>query len=141
MRIYLDNCALGRLSDDTTQELVRIEAQAVEHIFAGVDVGMYPLVASEILLAEVLRNLNAGRRAKALFLIGKASGVQSLTPAIMRSAERVAQRGLGLADALHLYSALAAGCEVLLTTDSRFLRQVARLTDVPPEFVRNPVDL
>jgi hypothetical protein len=34
MRVYLDACCLGRLTDDQTQQRIRIEAEAVELVLA-----------------------------------------------------------------------------------------------------------
>ena len=139
MRIYLDNCALGRLTDDQSQGTVRQEAEAVSRILSEVDAGTHLWIASDILLQEVSCNRNVWIREAAEFLIRRSSVLHPTTPAIQAQARFAAQQGLHLADALHLAAALGSSCDVLLTTDVRFLRQSMRLPGVRQGFVLNPV--
>ncbi len=123
MRIYLDNCALGRLTDDQTQQRIREEADAVQQVFRSIEAGMHEWVISPALQDEAEQNHRyPERRQDALDLLRRATIIQPLTSEVAVTAAGYQQDGLGLYDALHLAAALAASCGVLLTTDDRFLR-------------------
>ena len=62
MRVYLDACALNRLTDDPRQLRVRLEAEAVELFFRHVLVGKVSWIASSILEQEIRRNPNVCQR-------------------------------------------------------------------------------
>ncbi len=141
MRMYFDNCALGRLTDDQNQTRIQNEAIAVQAALRLVRLGVHEWVSSDVLEDEILQNSEADRRHDGLDLISRASFTQKLTPAIAQQAAGYAAYGVKVMDALHLASAIAAGCSVLLTTDDRFVRNAAHIPGVPARFVRNPLDL
>ena len=66
--------------------------------------------------------------------------MQEITPVLAVRARSMRQQGFGDMDALHLTVALAANCDMLLTTDDRFIRLAARTPGIPPGFVRNPMN-
>jgi hypothetical protein len=69
MRIYLDSCALNRLSDDMSQPRIRQEALAVEEILLRVQRGSLIWIASSALQSEFMRNANPSRRNDSLHLL------------------------------------------------------------------------
>ena len=117
MTVYLDNCALSRLTDDQTQERIREEAEAVERVLAGVRRGSIDLISSEALEDEIRRNPSMERRAEAEVFLSLASLRVEVNDAIVDRAGILSRCGYGPYDALHLASAEAASADVLLTTD------------------------
>jgi hypothetical protein len=62
LKIYLDVCCLGRLTDDHSQTRVRDEAEAIEQILRLVRLGDAEWIGSPAVLAEVSRNPDSDRR-------------------------------------------------------------------------------
>lgn len=146
MKIYLDNCALGRLTDQQDQPRLVAEHIAVRECLARVQVGALCWTASAALVAEIANSSNVVRRAYTASLLELATEVQPYTSAVYAEAERLQPFGFASFDAQHLAFALAAGADVLLTTDDRFVRAAQRLVSVPAfagrrvTEVLNPVD-
>lgn len=140
MRIYLDACALNRLTDDQRQERILTEAQAVEQILDMVTVGKVSWIASSLLRAELERNPSDAKRAVSLALLSFASECAEPSEATIRRASVLAAEGFGASDALHLALAEQARADCLLTTDDRFLARAARTRANVLPSVLNPVD-
>ena len=111
----------------------------MERILALVQKGAAEWVASEALLDEVCRNPSAERRLEGETLLTLASETIEIGASIARRAKQLASAGYGAYDALHLAAAESAGAEVLLSTDDRFIKRVARGDGHPRVPVRNPV--
>ena len=140
MKFSTDNCSLARLTDNPSQPRIAAEAQAMRNILADVDRGFHEWIGSEILRWELARDPDGARRVQAKATLAKASRIQPLTPSIVEEARAAGRYGISLGDAMHLFSALAAGCSVLLTTDDRFIARASRIPNVPVRFVINPID-
>lgn len=139
-QIYLDACAVNRITDDPSQARVRAEADAVQEIARLLSDGLIRWTASEILSIELLRNPDTTKLQEAMLLLEKAGPLLPRSgPATIR-AEMLAGLGYGLFDAFHLASAEEAEADVLLTTDDRFLRRALRGVGMPAVRVVNPVD-
>ncbi len=65
-KIYLDACALNRLTDDQSQSRIQTEAEAVERVLHLVWSGEAEWGASIVLEAEIRRNPNGAARNDAL---------------------------------------------------------------------------
>jgi hypothetical protein len=48
LRVYLDTCAINRLTDDPSQVRIRLEAEAVEFFFRQLRGGRVSWIASSI---------------------------------------------------------------------------------------------
>jgi predicted nucleic acid-binding protein len=140
MRIYLDACALNRLSDDQTQPRVRAEAEAVEQVLRLVIHGQAEWSASIALFREIRRNPDHEKRNDALSLLSHAGALQEAAGQVVQRAEALRELGYGAYDALHLAHAEADHCDVLLTTDDRFMKQARRGMGAPLVRVANPID-
>ena len=139
-RIYLDACALSRLTDTPAQLRVVLEAAAVEKILLQARSRGLDWIASSVLAVELMGIPDAQRRANLLALIGLASRIQYQNPAIAVRGKQLHALGYGQFDALHLAAAEESRCDWLLTTDDRFLRKAARDTGQPSVRVANPLD-
>ena len=139
MRVYLDACCLGRLTDDQTQRRIREEAEAVEVVMGLVARGSVEWIASEALSEEIRRNPSAERRMESETLLAMASEASELDDRIAERARELQSFGYGAFDALHLAAAEAARVDVLLSTDDRFVRRASHGAGHPRVTVRNPL--
>jgi len=76
VRIYLDACAINRLTDDPGQMRVRLEADAVELVFRHVLDGRVVWIASSVLGTELQRNPDTRRREDALAMLPYAAEIR-----------------------------------------------------------------
>ena len=141
MRIYLDACAINRLTDDQLQARILAEAEAVEQVLDLVSTGRGRWIASSTLRDELERNPNEAKRAVSLALLDFASEFVEPNKATLRRASVLAADGFGSFDALHLALAEEAQAEYLLTVDDRFIGCAARTRSNLLPTVMNPIDL
>ena len=139
MRIYLDICCLNRPFDDQEQDRIRLEAEAVLIILAAVERGQYEMVSSEALELENDNNPDAARRNRVRDMLLPAISTQRVGEDEAGRAGILSPMGFGAYGALHLACAEAAGADVLLTTDDRFVKTAARVRKELRIRVRNPV--
>ncbi len=94
--------------------------------------------ASVALLREIRRNPSHEKRNDALSLLAHAGVLREPTAVVVARAEAIRAAGYGAFDELHLAHAEADHCNVLLTTDDRFMRQAQRGLGSPLVRVMNP---
>jgi predicted nucleic acid-binding protein len=140
LKIYLDACALNRLTDDQSQSRIRTEAEAVERVLHLVRKGEAEWKASTVLEAEIRRNPNGEGRNDALALLSFAGELLRPHQVSIERARALEAIGYGAFDALHLACAEQAAIDVLLTTDDRFIKQAGRRLGKPAIRVLNPVN-
>jgi predicted nucleic acid-binding protein len=141
VKVYLDACALNRLTDDQSQPRIRAEAAAVEKILSLVLANRVMWMAGKILEAEILRNPDIAKRRDALELLFQAGKLLVPSEQTLERGRFLASAGYGVFDALHLAHAEEVKVDALLTTDDRFIRQAARGLGNPLIRVMNPIDL
>lgn len=139
MRIYLDVCCLSRSHDDQEQSRVRLETGAVTSILDLCARREHVWVTSEAIAEELSRDANLDRRNQVLGSLRYATEHVAANPDLLIRAALIAAVGIRPADALHLAVAETAGCDVLLTTDDRFIHRAARLHPASPVRVVNPL--
>ena len=139
MRIYLDACRVNRLTDDQSQPRIRGESEAIERILRSVRKGQSLWLISEVLIDEIERSPQIGRRRENRALLALSSEIIELSHEIMERARELQNIGYAAFDALHLASAEAGHADVLLTTDDKFLKRASRNHGTPRILVRNPV--
>ena len=130
MKNYLDNCALGRQTDQQDQPRLVTERGAVQVCLSRLQSGTLLWSASAALAAEIAKNSNVVRRAYTASLLEFATEVLEYTPSIHAQAARFQALGFHFFDAQHLAFAIAAETDVLLTTDDRFIRNARRFAPV-----------
>jgi len=144
MRIYLDNCCYNRPFDRQAQLLVRLETEAKLRIQSMMRSGQVEYAWSDILSQEVVNSPFLHRRENILEWRHGAVCTVEMTPEVVADADKLADRGLHAADALHFASAAASECDYFITTDIRLARRVReyRLTKVvnPMEFLLEVAD-
>ena len=140
MKIYLDTCALLRLTDDQRQPRIYREAQAVENVLDAVERGELLWTASSALSLELSKGRDTVRRDATLDLLTRATVHLVTAPGDFHRAHRLHHAGYGNFDALHLALAERAEADVLLTTDDQFISLAQRGAGSPLVLVVNPVD-
>jgi predicted nucleic acid-binding protein len=137
MRIYLDNCCLNRPFDDQTQLRIRLETEAKLAIQDQVRCKRQELAWSYIIDFENAANPFDDRReaiqrwrTEAVIDVDESAKVLTL-------ASRMESNGLRAKDALHLACAIAARCDVFLTTDDVVLKKMRGSSDI---MVLSPTD-
>ena len=126
MRIYLDTCCVNRLTDDHSQERVRLEAQAIISLLDFHDQGRVECISSDYIISELLRNPDTEKRAVALRAAKRLLRIASGTPELVR-VRHLNSLGMSFGDAMHSSCAESALADVVLTTDDKFVRQARRM--------------
>jgi predicted nucleic acid-binding protein len=139
-KIYLDVCALNRLTDDQSQPRIRSEAEAVQEILHVVWRGQVQWLTSRLVQVELRRNPDRGRRQEVQALLVFAHGILLPDSKTFERAHTLEQSGYGAFDALHLACDEQAAVDALITTDDRFLRQAGRGLGEPMISIQNPID-
>jgi hypothetical protein len=86
MKVYLDACCLGRLTDDQLQPRIVVEADAVERIFGLLRAGRIEWLSSAALAAETSGNPDAERRYEVEVLLTLATDTVPLDSQIIQRA-------------------------------------------------------
>lgn len=122
LQVYLDNCCYNRPYDDQSQLRIELETKAKLFVQQLILDGKLELVISYISEMENSDNPFLLRRVaiKDFFQFAAVSIVE--TDEILVIANRLKQLGLKIKNALHLSSAISAGCDYFLTTDDRILK-------------------
>lgn len=126
MRLYLDCCSYGCLSDDPTQPRIAAEAAAVRHILAAAESGRIELVGSDVLDLELAQIKDESVRTSQQQLRKPASTV-IITEQEYARAKELTALGFHELDALHLAAAESAEVAWFVTTDDRLIRRATRL--------------
>jgi hypothetical protein len=122
-RIYLDNCCYNRPFDDTTQLVVRLEAEAVLFIQEEIKNGNLELVWSYILEQENRDNPFERRRESISLWKSRAKMDIGESEEVIQFAESYLRLGLKPKDALHVACAVVAGVDYFITTDRGFSKR------------------
>jgi predicted nucleic acid-binding protein len=140
LKVYLDACAINRLSDDQSQSRIRAESEAVQQILSLIVMGKVEWKASRALEVELLQNPDLAKRTDSLDLLSYAGSLPKGREEVRQRGRQLAEAGYGVFDALHLAYAEEMQVDALLTTDDRFIRQAGRGLGNPSVRVVNPVE-
>jgi predicted nucleic acid-binding protein len=140
MKLYLDTCALNRLTDDQAQPRINAEAKAVERVLDLMSSGEVRWISSSVVRTEMQRNPNQAKREVSIALLAFASEFVEPNESAYRRASLLVAEGYGTFDALHLALAEAAGADALLTVDDRLISRANRTRANVLPSVLNPVD-
>ena len=136
-KIYLDNCCFNRPYDDQSHLKIELETRAKLRIQEMIIDGQLELVTSYILEFENIDNPYIERRFAIEDFFKYAAISIEESDEILNIANAAKKSGLKTKDALHVACAIAANCNYLVTTDSRFLKFTdSRIKVISPiEFV------
>lgn len=137
-KIYLDNCCLGRSSDNQTQNRIRLETNAVETIINYIFKGELYWIVSEVLFLEVSKNPNVAQRDEINDLLNFAHHTVSVEAAERSRGRQLEAFGFKPLDALHIACAETGGVDIFLTTDDKILNRATRFSSDLCVRVENP---
>jgi predicted nucleic acid-binding protein len=139
MKIYLDACCLNRPFDDTTQDRVRIESEAVLTILSWCQSRKWVLLSSEVVDIEISKIPDDGRRQKVNFLSSVSQSYIVVDEDLEKRAHQLSELKFKPFDALHIACAEKGGADVLLTTDDSHLRKASQQAGALGVRLENPV--
>ena len=139
MKIYLDVCCLNRPFDDQAQQRVHLEAEAILLILNNCQVGVWKLVTSNALDAEISLTPNPTRLRQVKDLLSVAVIKVRMSDILGQRIEKLTQLGFTFYDSAHIASAEGSESDVFLTTDDRLLRKAKQFADQLKVKVENPL--
>ena len=125
MRVYLDNCCFNRPYDSQSQMRISLETQAKLYIQESIRNQEIELAASYMLRFENEQNPYEIRRQAITEYIRNNMSVYigyDKMEEVAREAKSIMETGIKPKDAIHVASAIIAGCDCFLTTDTRLLK-------------------
>lgn len=125
MRIYLDNCCLGRPFDNQNFPRIALETQAKFFIQDQIKSGRLEMATSYILHYENSQSpLESKKEIVGNFLKSYSAVYIDITwtERVVAKAEKFISIGIKQKDAYNVASAILAECDYFLTTDDRLLR-------------------
>ena len=112
----------------------------MERLMQGMRTGRLYWIASSALVVEIENNPDELRRSSALSLLCFASEIHRPSAVSAARGQQLNLLGYGKFDALHLAMAEEHNCDLLLTTDDRFLRSALRNLGNPSVRIENPLN-
>jgi len=122
--IYLDNCCNSRLFDSDTSPKVKAQADKIRRIIDNRKKDGYVIIGGFAGEAEIRKIPDDEKRRTA-----EQSYRESIDDNIKLSAQIITRAvslnlmGMGKMDSFHLAAAEAAGADILITTDEKFIRK------------------
>ena len=130
MRIYLDNCCFNRPFDDQDQIRIQLETEATVYILEQVTQGRLELAWSYILDFENAANpFRERKRSTDLWKSRSAINIQE-AQTVVPIAQIIRERGLKDVDSLHIACAIAAECDLFVSTDDSILKYANRIGEI-----------
>ena len=123
----MDVCCLNRPFDDLSQERVYHETEATLSIVSRCDGDKWILLSSDTIDYELSRTSDDEKLLQIEDIYSSASMTAKLTDEAEKRAAYFRDCGIKLYDSFHLASAEAAGADVLLSTDDKFIKATNRL--------------
>ena len=139
MKIYLDVCCLNRPFDDSTQDRIRLESEAILTILERCLSGNWSLVISEITEAEIDRIPNNDRKQKVRSLLLIHREYRMVDTSIEKRAKEIQKLTVKAYDALHIACAEKSKVDIFLTTDDSLLNKVSRNRHALKVRLENPL--
>ncbi len=138
-RIYLDACCLNRPFDDQTQSRIALETQAIMTILSQCQSGIWRLITSTALDAELdqTTDLERLKNVKKILAIAKIKVISSQL--LEDRAAELQKLGFSSYDATHIASAERSQADIFLTTDDRLLKKAQKNPQFINVKINNPV--
>jgi predicted nucleic acid-binding protein len=137
--IYLDVCCLNRPFDNSSQDRIRLEAEAVLTIYRKCRLEEWELTTSEVIEAELQQTPDRKKAELIMAALNIAKHKVMIDSGLKQRASELVQFGIKSIDAVHVASAEAAEVDVFLSTDDRLVRTAVRHQAKLKVLVSNPV--
>jgi hypothetical protein len=138
-RIYMDVCCLNRPLDNSQQDRIRLETEAILSIYQKCRLGEWVLIGSEAIDLEISQNKDIKKLEQLKLAISIAKEKCMLSNEIKQRIIKLTEIGLKSFDAAHVASAEFSGADVFLTTDDRLLKRATSYSGQLGVRVSNPV--
>jgi len=138
-RVYMDVCCLNRPLDNSQQDRIRLETEAILSIYQKCRLGEWVLIGSEAIDLEISQNKDIKRLEQLKLAISIAKEKCILSNEIKQRMIELTEIGLKSFDAAHVASAEFGSADVFLTTDDRLLKRAISYSDRLRVRVSNPV--
>ena len=125
MRIYLDNCCLGRPFDNQSFPRIFVETQAILFIQSKIRDEKIELATSHILHYENSQCKNEIRKESVSNFMKAYSKIHidmNYGEKVLDLSEKIISTGIKPKDTYHIASAMLAECDYFLSTDDRLLK-------------------
>ena len=125
MRVYLDNCCFNRPYDTQAQIRISLETQAKLYIQDLIKDKKIELATSYMLRYENEQNPYEIRKQAITEYIQNNTSIYidyDKMEEVIKEAETIMETGIKQKDAIHVATAIIAGCDCFLTTDIRLLK-------------------
>lgn len=138
-KIYLDACCLNRPFDDQAQPRIYLEAQAIMTILNQCQSGVWKLINSSALVAELnqITDIERLQNVKKLLAIAKIKVVSSSF--IQDRSAELQKLGFSSYDATHIASAERSQADIFLTTDDRLIKKAQKNYQLINIKISNPL--
>jgi len=123
----MDSCCLNRPYDDLSNDIVRLESEAVLTIIDRCERRFWDLCDSDILYDEIDRTTDIIRKEKIFALCNSSTINVELNDTIIKRAKELRLANVKPFDALHLASAEYGKADIFLTTDRRLFNASKRI--------------
>lgn len=142
MLIYLDTCVFCRPFDETSNQRIIQESNAVAQLVRRVDAGEFKIIGSTILLAEISLISSSIKQESVLLLVKDLSNCTAIpTDTIKELAiELMGECAIDAMDALHIAVAIENKVELFITTDDVILNK-AKCISRYNIIVKNPSEV
>lgn len=122
-RIYMDVCCLNRPFDNSLQDRIRLETEAILSIYRKCRIGEWQLISSEVIDLEIAQTKNIQRLEQLRSAMAIAQEKCLLTDAVKHRVVELTRFGFKPFDAAHIASAEDCRVDAFLTTDDRLLKR------------------
>lgn len=139
-RIYMDLCCLNCPLDDSLQDRIRLETEAILSIYRKCRIGEWQLVSSEVIDLEIAQTKNVQRLEQLRLAISIAQEKCLLKNETKARVIELTQIGFKPFDAAHIASAEDSRVDAFLTTDDRLLKRANRYNAQLTIKVYNPAN-
>lgn len=130
---------MNRPFDDSSQDRIRLEAEAVLTIYRKCRLGEWELTTSEMIEAELRQTPDHNKAESIMAALTIAKHKVVIDSGLKQRASELVQFGIKSIDAVHVASAEAARVDVFLTSDDRLMRTAFRNQTKLKVLVNNPV--
>ena len=135
----MDVCCLNRPLDDSQQDRIRLEAEAVLSIYRKCRVGEWSLIGSEVIDLEISKTKNIKSLEQLKLAVSIAKEKIILVNEIKQRVIALTELGFKSFDAAHIASAEFSNVDIFLTTDDRLLKRAVSYSNQLRVRVSNPV--
>ena len=135
----MDVCCLNRPLDDSQQDRIRLEAEAVLSIYRKCRVGEWSLIGSEVIDLEISKTKNIKSLEQLKLAVSVAKEKIILVNEIKQRVIALTELGFKSFDAAHIASAEFSNVDIFLTTDDRLLKRAVSYSNQLRVRVSNPV--